>query len=138
MVVVATCAQGTGYVIFREHRLALAAIRKFNGERLDGRPMQIALAKQSGVAAPQLAKQSGVAAPQLAVTNGRGDSITYKTPDGRHSVKVEGGVPSGVKLAKKRRGGRGGRGRRGGGGGKDKPKTSDELNNDLDSYMKTE
>ena len=127
MVVVATCAQGTGYVIFREHRLALAAIRKFNGERLDGRPMQIALAKQSGVAAPQ-----------LAVTNGRGDSITYKTPDGRHSVKVEGGVPSGVKLAKKRRGGRGGRGWRGGGGGKDKPKTSDELNNDLDSYMKTE
>ena len=122
--------QGTGYVIFREHRLAQAAIRKFNGERLDGRPMQIVLAKQSGGAVSQ-----------PAVTNGRGDSITYKTPDGRHSVKVEGGVPSGVKLAKKGRGGRGGRGRSkggGGGGGRDKPKTADDLNNDLDSYMKTE
>ena len=114
-------AQGNGFVIFRDRRRAEAAKRKFEGERLDGRPMQIRLATQGGASSSRAVMPRGRSSHTVTYTDGRG-----------HSVQVTGGVAGAVKSSGKR-GQRGGRRRGGRGGG---PPSADALDKQMDTHMR--
>ena len=109
-------------MVFRDRRRAEAAKRKFEGERLDGRPMQIRLAAPG---AGDADRGSTRAKPARG-----GGTVTYTDGRGR-SVQVTGGVAGAVKSAAKPARNRGRRG-----GGRGAPRTADALDKQMDTYMR--
>lgn len=107
---------GTGYVLFKEKKSAIDAIKKFNGERLDGRPMQITL---------------GASTMPASIMSGK----TMAYTDGKQVVEVTRGLASALRSTSSAPGGhgRGGRGR----GRRGPPRRYvDNLKKDSDTYMK--
>jgi len=99
---------GTAQVLFARRQDAMRAMMQYNGVHLDGRPMRVSMEGGVGVTAVGPVKRLGQQGGRGRGGRGRG---------GR---------------------GRGGRGRGGRGGGRGgKPKTAEELDAEMDAYLKT-
>jgi len=110
---------GTAHVTFMRSGDAMKALRQYDGVHLDGRPMKISM-------------EGGV------VSQSNGVKRLGQSPRSFGGGRSGGGDRRGSSRGG-RGGSRGGRGGRGGGrdgGNKSKPKTAEELDAELDAYVK--
>jgi len=113
------CSLGSAQVIYTNRAAAIKAKQQYDGVHLDRRPMKISLDGSGGFGGGLLGRPTPVKRLSGAYGGGRQQSGGGRGGQGR------GGA----------RGGRGGRGGSSGGSRNEKPKSAEELDKELDTYL---